>query len=116
MFMLGKEKQLSTEDSTRQMFLLRLFLNEIIRIKNIKTASTLFEIFLALLIKYVDDNDDNDHGAYHISSVSHHHVQSKLVLVVTISFVSIMIILLDHICTKHSYLAFVASFHNALND
>ena len=66
MFMLGKEKQLSTEDSTRQTFLMRLFLNKIIRIKNIKTASTLFEIFHALLIKYLDDNDDNDNGAYHI--------------------------------------------------
>ena len=107
MFILGKEKQLSAEDSTRQILLLRLLLRK-------KKASTLFEIFLALLIKYVDDNDDNNTGDYHISPESHHHLQGKFVLVVTIRFVSIMIILCDRNCTKHSYLAYIASFDNGL--
>ena len=47
-----------------------------------KTAITLFEIFLALHIKNVDDNDDNNNSDYHISSVSHHHQECKFVLVV----------------------------------
>ena len=62
MYILGKEKQLSTEDSTRQILLLRLFQN----LKK-KKDSSLFEIFLALLIKYADDNEDDNNGDYYIS-------------------------------------------------
>ena len=68
-------------------------------------ASTLFEIFLALQIKYVDHSDDNNNGDYHISSVIHHHLHSKVVLVG-----SIMIILFDHNCRNHSSMAYIASF------
>ena len=65
-------------------------------------------------LKYVDDDDDNNKGGYHISPVSHHHLQGKFVLVMTIRFVSIMIILHDRNCTKHSYLAYIARFNNVL--
>ena len=63
--------------------MLRLFLNKMIMTKKKKGKKTgkhtCWNIPRSsnLLIKYVDNNDDNNNGNYHISSVCHHHLQSK---------------------------------------
>ena len=65
MFILGKEKQLSTEDRTRQKLLLHAAF--VVEIRN-KHGKHTFEIFIALLINHVDDNDDN-YGEYQVTII-----------------------------------------------